>query len=175
MKFEITKYQKAGFKLLLKHIKREYPFITELLPDYTWFEKYGTHIYFNIKFDLERFYKTTGTTPPKQYAEKPYLYSLLTNNGSYLMRYVDNELDDKFGSEYNKKVEHDLNMFYKHLPDYMRVSKYEGWDDSDFEKGDRNNIGIDFYKKWQAQKEAVDLGVGEWNPIFDPSKYYKED
>ena len=50
MEFEITKYQKAGFKLLLKHIKREHPFIIELIPDYTWFEKYGTHIYFNIKF-----------------------------------------------------------------------------------------------------------------------------
>ena len=175
MKLETTKYQKAGLKLLLKHIKRDYPFIIELIPDYDLIGKWGTHLFINIKFDLEKFYEVNGTNPPKRYIDKPYLLDLLNDSGSYLMRYVENDLNDEFGNEYNKAVEKELNAFYKHLPDYMRLSKYEGWEESDFEKIDRHNIGIDFFKRWQSQKEALDINISEWIPVFDTSKYYKKE
>lgn len=175
MGVEVTKYQKAGLKLLLKHIKRDYPFIIELIPNYDLIAKWGTHLFVDIKFDLEKFYKVTGTNPPKRYEEHPYLYELLTNEGGYLMRYVENELNDKFGSEYNKQVDRELNAFYKHLPEYMRFSKYEGWEESDFEAVDKHNIGVEFYKKWQSQKEPLDVHISVWIPVFDASKYYKKE
>jgi len=53
MGVEVTKYQKAGLKLLLKHIKRDYPFIIELIPNYDLIAKWGTHLFVDIKFDLE--------------------------------------------------------------------------------------------------------------------------
>jgi hypothetical protein len=176
MRAEFTKYQYAGLKLLLKHIKRYYPFIVDLIPDYDLMDKYGTHLFVNIKFDLEKFYKITGNTPPKDYETHPFLYELLVNESLYLMRYVDSDLSSEFGNEYNKLVEDSLNVFYKHLPEYMRHSKFEGWTDSEFEEVDKHNIGVDFYKRWQEQKEPLDVHLSNWVPIFDPSKYYtKED
>jgi hypothetical protein len=170
MIYNITKYQKAGLKLLLNHIKRNHPFIIDLIPIYRYFETHGTHLYFDLKFDLEVFYETTGAYPPKHYEDSPYLYELLKNPGSYLMRYTDNDLNERFGLEYNKIVEKELNSFYKHLPEYMRLSKFEGFEESDFNY--RHGLALDFYIKWQAAKEALDVGINEWVPVFDLSKYY---
>jgi len=171
MNFEPTKYQVAGIKLLLNHIKRDYPFIIDLTPEYKLFELYGTHLYLNVKFDLEKFYKITGAYPPKNYAESPFLYELLTYNGSYLMRYVDDELIDEFGSKYNNLINRELNAFYKRLPDYMRLSQFEEWEETKF---DTKTVDLKFYKNWQEEKKAVDVGIKVWIPVFDYSKYYKE-
>ena len=175
MGFETTKYHNAGFKLLLKHIKIKYPFITEIIPDYAGIKRYGTFLSIDLKFDLEKFYKETGTHPPRHYEEKPYLYELLTEPGAYLTRYTTSEFDNKFGYEYNNAVAKELNAFYSRLPLYMRFSKYEDFSEGDFINIDRHGLGLEFFKKWQDSKEPMDINIGYWIPVFDLSKYYKKE
>ena len=172
MGLEFTKYQKAGFKLLLKHIRLKYPFILEIIPDTNSFERYGTMMTVSLKFDLEKFWESTGAYPDKKYEETPYLYTVYQNTGLYLFRYVADELREKFGVDYNHEIEDEINRFYKHLPDYMRLSNFEGWSDERIENDEFNRIGKEFYIKWREKKEPVKLSLNEWIPEFDIKKYY---
>lgn len=174
MKVELTKYQKAGIKLLLQHIKLDYPFIIDLIPNLENFTKYGTHFYFDINFNLENFYTVTNSYPPRKYEESPFLYELLVDSGSYLFRYVDPSLSDKFNYTYNQVIESKLYSFYKHLPEYMRLSKFEYWDDNTFMDNTLKSFDVDFLKNWQESKEVVHIGINKWIPVFDLSKYYKK-
>jgi hypothetical protein len=182
MNINLTKYHKAGFKLLTNYIRKKYPFILDVTlssDNKTW---YGTAIVVDIKFDLEKFYQFENVYPPKKYDDAPFLYRSLGRPGLYLGRYVDDNFNDynggydRFGYKYNDEVKEELDRFYKHLPEYMRFFIFEGFEDSDFKSQKEYRDGdLDFYKKWQNKKEPVHINIGNWIPVFDLSKYYTEE
>lgn len=168
---ELTKEQKAGFKLLLTHIKRKYPFVISIIPNFEELNKYGSLMGIDIKFDLNKFYDITNTEPPKHYLESKYLLELLHDKGGYLFRYVDSENKDEFGSSYSDEVERHLNEYYKRLPGFMKVEPYHGWSDekiSDLEKERDYTPG---WVKRMYEGESIKLSITYWLPVFDKTKY----
>ena len=105
---EIKRFD-AGKKLLLRHIKDEYPFVIDV--DINYVKKYGTFGYVNFKVNLNKFYDFYNVTPPKDYKEFDFLLPNLEAEGLYLFRYVDEEYKDKFGIEFNRKLEEHMNDF----------------------------------------------------------------
>lgn len=159
----------AGKKLLLRHIKDEYPFVIDI--DINYEKKYGTFGYVSFKFNLNKFYDFYNVTPPKDYEEFDFLLPHLEIEGLYLFKYVDDEYRNKFGIEFNRKLEEHMNDFYMRLPENMRYSKFEDFSDEDFENDEDNFRGdLDFYKKWQNEKEPVELKTDNFIPVVDLTK-----
>jgi hypothetical protein len=158
----------AGKKILLKHIKDEYPYIMDI--DINYDKKYGAFGYVNFKFNLNKFYDFYNVTPPKNYEKFDFLLSHLELEGLYLFRYVDEEYRDKFGTEFNRELEEYMNDFYMRLPENMRHSKFEDFSDEDFENDEDTSRNLDFYKKWQNEKEPVELKTDTFIPVVDLTK-----
>lgn len=165
----MDKYKKAGFKLLLNHIKKKYPFVIEITPNISSLENYGTLMTIEVKFDLNKFYKFTNTTFPKSYKESEYLMDLLKNDGYYLMRYVDDEYEKDFGSGYNDAFINHMNSYYSRLPEYMRYYQFEGWSD-EMLTNKLNNLSLDSGKRWQEEKNPISLSINKWIPEVDLDK-----
>lgn len=165
---EIKRFD-AGKKLLLRHIKIEYPFVIDV--DINYEKKYGTFAYVNFKFNLNKFYDFYNVTPPKDYKKFDFLLTNLEIEGLYLFRYVDDEYRNKFGGEFNRKLEEHMNDFYMRLPENMRYFKFEDFSNEDFENdGDNFRGDLDFYKKWQNEKEPVELKTDTFIPVVDLTK-----
>jgi hypothetical protein len=158
----------AGKKLLLRHIKDEYPFVMDI--DINYVKKYGTFGYVNFKFNLNKFYDFYNVTPPKDYEKFDFLLPNLESEGLYLIRYVDNEHNNKFGVDFNRELENYMNDFYMRLPENMRYSKFEDFSDEDFENDEYGLRDMDFYKRWQNEKEPVELKVDTFIPVVDLTK-----
>jgi hypothetical protein len=158
----------AGKKLLLRHIKDEYPFVIDI--DINYVKKYGTFGYVNFKFNLNKFYDFYNVTPPKDYEKFDFLLPNLESEGLYLIRYVDNEHNNKFGVDFNRELENYMNDFYMRLPENMRYSKFEDFSDEDFENDEYGLRDMDFYKRWQNEKEPVELKVDTFIPVVDLTK-----
>jgi hypothetical protein len=158
----------AGKKLLLRHIKDEYPFVIDV--DINYVKKYGTFGYVNFKFNLNKFYDFYSVTPPKYYKKFDFLLPNLEVEGLYLFRYVDDEYNNEFGIEFNRKLEEHMNDFYIRLPENMRYSKFEDFSDEDFENDEGAIRDIDFYKRWQNEKEPVELKTDVFTPVVDLTK-----
>ena len=88
----------------------------------------------------------------------------------YLIRYVDNEHNNKFGVDFNRELENYMNDFYMRLPENMRYSKFEDFSDEDFENDEYGLRDMDFYKRWQNEKEPVELKVDTFIPVVDLTK-----
>ena len=138
--------------------------------DINYEKKYGTFGYVNFKFNLNKFYDFYNVTPPKDYEEFDFLLPRLEIEGSYLFRYVDDEYRNKFGIEFNRKLENYMNDFYMRLPENMRYSKFEDFSNEDFENDGDNFRDIDFYKRWQNEKEPVELKTDNFIPVVDLTK-----
>jgi hypothetical protein len=164
---EIKRFD-AGKKLLLRHIKDEYPFVIDV--DINYVKKYGTFGYVNFKVNLNKFYDFYNVTPPKDYKKFDFLLPNLEAEGLYLFRYVDEEYKDKFGIEFNRKLEEHMNDFYTRLPEYMRYSRFEDFSDEDFKNDESATRDLDFYKKWQSEKEPVELKTDNFIPVVDLDK-----
>lgn len=163
----MDKYKKAGFKLLLTHVKKKYPFVINIIPNLESFYKYGTLISFDIEFDLAKFYKVTGTQPPENYFTNEYLLELLELDGAYLMRYVDDSLRDEYSSNYNEEFIKHMSSLYSNLPSYMRYSVLEG-----FSNQELANVGmsLESLKRWQEKEEPLTIHLNLWKPKVDFDK-----
>ena len=168
---ELTKEQKAGFKLLLTHIKRKYPFIISISVNYNDIKKYGSLMGFDIQFDLNMFYELMNINPPANYLKNPYLLDLLNDKGTYLFRYVDDDIKNKFSSEYNDRVERHINEYYKRLPDYMTIHPYDGWSDKEIEDLEKEREYNPGFIKRMFKGDSLKLSLANWIPVFDQSKY----
>jgi hypothetical protein len=163
----MNKYKKAGFKLLLNHIKKKYPFVTGLKPNLEAFERYGTFIPIDIEFDLVKFYKS-GAPFPKNYIVYKSLWELLEQEAYYLMRYTDESAKENYSSDYNSEFTKYMNSFYSHLPDYMRYSIFEGYSDDQLEK--ETSMSLESAKRWQNEKEPVRTEISYWKAKVDFDK-----
>lgn len=158
----------AGKKLLLKHIKMEYPFVIDINIEYK--KKLATFGYVTFKINLNKFYDFYNVTPPKDYEKFDFLLPHLENEGLYLTRYVDDEYKNDFGYEYNRDLESYMNEFYIRLPENMRYYKFEGYSDEDFETDENNFRDLDFYKRWQNERQPIELKTDIFIPVVDLTK-----
>ena len=158
----------AGKKLLLKHIKIEYPFFMDI--DINYEKKYGTFGYVTFKINLNKFYDFYNVTPPKDYEKFDFLLPNLEKEGLYLARYIDDEYKNDFGYEFNRDLENYMNDFYSRLPENMRYYKFEDYSDEDFETDEYKTRDLDFYKRWQNEKDPVELKTDIFIPIVDLTK-----
>lgn len=158
----------AGKKLLLKHIKIEYPFVMDINLEYK--KNLGTFGYVSFKINLNKFYDFYNVTPPKNYKEFDFLLPHLENEGLYLSRYVDDEYKNDFGYEFNRDLESYMNDFYSRLPENMRYYKFEDYSDEDFESEENSYRDLNFYKRWQNERQPVELKPDIFIPIVDLKK-----
>jgi len=168
---ELTKEQKAGFKLITTHIKRKYPFVIDVIPRLGDIKKYGSLMGIDIKFNLNKFYDVTNTTPPKQYIKEPFLLDLLNNRGSYLLRYVDDDKKDEFAAEFNSEIEWHINEYYKRLPNFMRLNSYYGWTDEELQDYEESNNYRQGWIKELLADEVVSMSITDWIPVFNETEY----
>ena len=157
-----------GFQVLTRLMKKEYPFIIELIPRDVE-EGYDTYHTIDVLFDLNKFYDFTGTKPPDRYL-KPHMLNLLEERGMFLYRYVNEEYEDDYSIEYNMKLENLMNHLYQRLPREMRITKFEGKSDEYFVRTTATNQQPEFYIKWRDEKEPIVLEVGYFYPQVDVNK-----
>ena len=79
---KLTVKQKAGLKLLTSSLRKKYPFINGFDVNPESFERYGTMITVDIRFDLEKFYKYYNVGPPKRYFDATAKTSRTTGTAS---------------------------------------------------------------------------------------------
>jgi len=164
--FESIDPKQAAEKLMSSIIKKKYPYIIRLEIEER--EIYLTQTTVDIHFDLNKFYQITGTKPPSNYFESPYLLDLLKDKNMYLMTYVDEEDRVSFGNEFNDALENELKKIYNTLPNQMVYTKFQNIPD-DY-KSDNDRIGSHFYQRWKKELEPVDLRVGRYIPTVDIEK-----
>jgi len=175
---KLTVKQKAGLKLLTSSMRKKYPFINGFDINPLSFERYGTLITVNIRFDLEKFYTFYNVGPPERYYKSTYLFANMNQPRGYLMSYVDDKDEDMFRGEFNNTLEKSMDTYYKHLPSDMTITKFQGWSDEELER-QQEEYGITssgFYNKWRDSNEPIDLRISDFVPEnFDVSKYHTED
>jgi hypothetical protein len=163
----MDKNKKMGFKVLEKYLKGKYPYIVKIEPRMDIFEKYGTSVFVNIYFDLNKFYEYTNTTPPERWLEKPFLLDLLKNESGYLMGFVDDKYREEYGHKFNNKIEGALSQIYKNLPQHLRFSVYEGLDVEQMRQPEHLR---DLINQWKEAKEGVGVNIANWIPMVDIDK-----
>jgi hypothetical protein len=150
-----VKKKGRDIQMLEKLIKKKYPFITGLDVN----EIKESFIFLNVHFDLNMFYDLTKTSPPQRYIENEW-WDLLEEKGSYFMRYVDKEENNKV-NKISHNIEKELGQIYKVLPKNVIHTKYESWDD---EYISNLEAGQSFYKQWRDDKEPMDIGIDNFYP-----------
>ena len=150
-----VKKKGRDIQMLEKIIKKKYPFITGLEVN----EIKESFIFLNVHFDLNMFYDLTKTSPPQRYIENEW-WDLLEEKGSYFMRYVDKEENNKV-NKISRNIEKELGQIYKVLPKNVIHTKYESWDD---EYISNLEAGQSFYKQWRDDKEPMDIGIDNFYP-----------
>lgn len=157
--------KQKGFDILSKMVKKHYPFIISLEPQYE--DVYLTSLSINVHIDLNKFYKITNTRPPEEYLED-HMLDLLNETGMYLMRYVDREYRDE-ALKINDRIIDLMNKYYTMIPDNMKITKFEGRSDASLYSlggGDDNP----FYINWRNEKEPIHLDIGYFYPQVDVDK-----
>lgn len=157
--------KQKGFDILSKMVKKHYPFIISLEPQYE--DVYLTSLSINVHIDLNKFYKITNTRPPEEYLED-HMLDLLKERGMYLMRYVDREYRDEV-LKINDRIIDLMNKYYTMIPDNMKITKFEGRSDASLYRlggGDDNP----FYINWRNEKEPINLDIDHFYPQVDVDK-----
>ena len=157
--------KQKGFDILSKMVKKHYPFIISLEPQYE--DVYLTSLSINVHIDLNKFYKITNTRPPEEYLED-HMLDLLNERGMYLMRYVDREYRDEV-LKINDRIIDLMNKYYTMIPDNMKITKFEGRSDASLYRlggGDDNP----FYINWRNEKEPINLDIDHFYPQVDVDK-----
>ena len=163
VEYEMTPKQQMGWKALNSFLRKKYPFVKEMIVPIP-LDVYGTFLIVDIVFDLEDFYKFYNVTPPMKFKDNPYLYKLLDQSYTYLMSYVDDQYEDKFGYDYNDQLEKYLYMAYRSLPKDMRYLQFEKW------RGEN-----DIESSIKADEVTVEFRIRDFVPIFDVTKYYNKE
>lgn len=163
MNESINEKQK-GFDIISKMIKKHYPFIISLNPQYG--DGYGTSINIDVDVDLNKFYKVTNTRPPEEYLKKDYMLDLLKERGMYLTRYVDRKYRDEV-IKLNDRINDLMNEYYKMIPSSLIITKFEGRSDISL-----YSLGGDFefYLNWRDEKEPINLEINYFYPQVDVDK-----
>ena len=156
-----VKKKGRDIQMLEKIIKKKYPFITGLEVN----EIKESFIFLNVHFDLNMFYDLTKTSPPQRYIENEW-WDMLEEKGSYFMRYVEKEENNKV-NKISRNIEKELGQIYKVLPKNVIHTKYESWDDDYINSLE---IGGNFYKQWRDDKEPMDIGIDNFYPQLDVDK-----
>ena len=157
--------KQKGFDILSKMIKKHYPFIISLEPQYK--DVYDTLLYVDVHIDLNKFYKITNTRPPEEYLKKDFMLDLLNERGMYLMRYVDREYRDEV-LKINDRIIDLMNKYYTMIPDNMRITKFEGRSDEHFVRTATQNP--DLFINWRNEKEPINLEVEHFYPQVNVDK-----
>jgi hypothetical protein len=160
---DMTPKQQMGFKVLISIVRKKYPFIKDITIPIP-LDQYGSFMIPNIIFDLEDLWKFYNVTPPMNYKDSPYLYKLLKSPHSFLMAYVDDQYEDKFGYQYNNQLEEYMYTAYRSLPKDMKYLQYEKWEGQD-----------DVESSIKSDQITAGFRIRDFVPIFDVSKYYTED
>ena len=156
---EMSPKQQMGWKVLISIVRKKFPFIKDLLipsPIY----KYESLLGVDIVFDVNDLYKVYNVGPPENYEQFPFLYSTLKDEGSYLMRYVDDQYDDMFGNEFNDKLNQYIELAYSSLPPDMRINQYESFDGPEDE----------LQHKWKVQRDTILIRINKFIPIVNMNK-----
>lgn len=164
MNESINEKQK-GFDIISKMIKKHYPFIISLNPQYG--DGYGTSINIDVDVDLNKFYKLTNTRPPEEYLKKDHMLDLLKERGMYLMRYVDREYRDEV-IKLNDRINNLMNEYYKMIPSSMIITKFEGRSDGYFIRTATENPRL--FINWRDEKEPINLEINYFYPQVDVDK-----
>ena len=161
-------YRDIGLKLLLSHIKKRYPYITNISYDHDGLKTYGTLLPINIEFDLLKFYEVTNEKP--RYSS----IDILMDTHHFMDAYAAG--DDYSGYVFVDELEGDINSYYKILPPHMRYSKFEGFTDDELIIVSRRGItfGLDQMKIWQNEKEPIKLSVSKFIPVITDMDKLKE-
>jgi hypothetical protein len=145
MEKTLTKEQVKGVDLIVKTIKKVYPFVKEWKLTDNW-AKYSTTLYLDLVIDLTKF---------SQYLNKeiePYYLKKLENGetvrSAALMAAFDwgmsgtEEWEEtgKMSGELTKKIKNDLNQAYEYIPDGMKMT----WD-ATLTTNIPVGIGIDYF------------------------------
>ena len=156
---EMTPKQKMGWKILISIVRKKYPYIKDLLIPYSIYQ-YDSMMSIDIVFDLNDLYRMYKVGPPDYYKDSPFLYSSLNEEGSYLMRYMDEKYDHMFGSTFNKKLEEYITLAYSSLPPDMRVNQYEATNDPE----------DSLQYRWKIKRDTTRINLHRFMPIFDENK-----
>lgn len=156
-----VKKKGRDIQMLEKIMKKKYPFITGLEVN----EIKESFIFLNVHFDLNMFYDLTKTSPPQRYIENEW-WDMLEEKGSYFMRYVEKEENNKV-NKISRNIEKELGQIYKVLPKNVIHTKYEDWSDDYINSLE---IGGNFYKQWRDDKEPMDIGIDNFYPQLDVDK-----
>jgi hypothetical protein len=160
-----SKPKDKGLEILTKLIKNKYPFIISIDGEYS--NSSPTKLMVDIVFDLNKFYDLTNTTFPRHYVGKDYLIDVMLNEpGFFLKRYVDDENKDKYDYQYNNKMEHMLNNYYKLLPEHLQHKMFEGFTEEDI----NNDKDPDFIRRWKEEGDRIELAVNKFYPQVDVDK-----
>ena len=157
--------KQKGFDILSKMIKKHYPFIISLKPNYQ--DNYLTSLSIDVHIDLNKFYTLTNTRPPEEYLQD-HMLDLLKERGMYLMRYVDREYRDE-ALKINDRINDLMNKYYTMIPDNMKITKFEGISDAGLytlAAGEDNP----FYINWRNEKEPINLEVEHFYPQVNIDK-----
>ena len=160
---DMTPKQQMGFKVLTSIVRKKYPFIKDITIPIP-LDQYGSFMIPNIVFDLEDLWKFYDVTPPMIYKDSPYLYKLLEQPHSFLMAYVDDQYEDKFGYQYNNQLEEYMYTAYRSLPKDMKYLQYEKWDGED-----------DIESSIKSDQITAGFRIRDFVPIFDVTKYYNKE
>ena len=156
---EMTPKQKMGWKILISIVRKKFPYIRDLLIPYP-IHMYDSMMSIDIVFDLNDIYRIYKVGPPEHYKEFPFLYDSLNDEGSYLLRYVDDQYDHMFGSTFNKKLEEYITLAYSSLPPDMRVNQYESITDPE----------DSLQYRWKIKRDTTRINLHRFLPIFDENK-----
>ncbi len=156
---EMTPKQKMGWKILISIVRKKFPYIKDLLIPYRIY-MYDSMMSVNIVFDLNNLYRIYKVGPPEHYKELPFLYATLNEEGSYLLRYVDEQYDHMFGSTFNRKLEEYITLAYSSLPPDMRVNQYESITDPE----------DSLQYRWKIKRDTTRINLHRFIPIFDENK-----
>ena len=156
---ESTDLKKKGLDILKRMVKKEYPYILDIIPK-EFKSGYATYLPCDIKIDLNKFYKITNTTPPKKYLEDRHMLELLEERGMYLRRYLDEEYKEDYSIEFNDNITKLMNNVYGMLPKDMQITKFQ--DRRDDELGMLNDP--EFYLRWRDDKETIELEIDYFIP-----------
>jgi hypothetical protein len=157
----VSNNKEKGIEILSTLIRKRFPYITSIdISSIT-----DDSVYINLNVDLNKFYKITNTTPPRDYFEKTgidgeyFLLELLKTPGAFMMRYVDEKYKEDYSWEFNIKLEKLFSNYYKSLPGSVTYTKYEGYTGDD-----------PFYIRWRDEKVPMDIKIDMIYPQVDVDK-----
>ena len=117
MNMEFTKKEERGFELVVKAMRKKFPFITFIK-----IEEIGKyHIWVTIGVEMLGFLKYYNLPPSDFHSsrgvEDTRDYYKEYRGSGYVFGMIDDEYQDEFSNDYNKKMENLMNGLYNALPE----------------------------------------------------------